>query len=373
MRNKKGVIIVGGGLAGLSSAIHLLQNGVKVLLIEKDRYPHHKVCGEFVSNEVLPYLLRLGIDPFENGAVMIKKLNFSSAEGKILHADLPLGGFGLSRYVLDQLFYQKAMALGCGMITDHVVAITYQTGHFVVETNGSGIFTTDLVIGAYGKRSALDVRSGRSFIQKKSPWLAVKNHYKGNFPDDVVGLYNFSGGYCGVSKVENGMINICYLVNYESFKKYKDIPEFEQQVLCSNPLLKEILNNSVSVFDQPLTISQVSFQRKETVHDHVLMTGDTAGLIQPLCGNGMAMAIHAGKIAAELVTGYLEDKFSRAELEKKYTSEWNKNFKNRLFMGRLLASVLRKEWLSGPLLNLLVKFPGILTGIVKRTHGQPID
>ena len=71
---KYDTIIVGGGLAGLTCALHLSQQNCSVLLLEKYSYPHHKVCGEYVSNEVLPYLNSLGIDPFSEGAIRITNL-----------------------------------------------------------------------------------------------------------------------------------------------------------------------------------------------------------------------------------------------------------------------------------------------------------
>ena len=91
------VLIVGGGLAGLTAAVHLSKEGIDVVLIEKSKYPYHKVCGEYISNEVIPYLNRLGIDPFENGAVPISKLEISNATGNTIKTSLPLGGFGISK------------------------------------------------------------------------------------------------------------------------------------------------------------------------------------------------------------------------------------------------------------------------------------
>ncbi|HMI03958.1 MAG TPA: NAD(P)/FAD-dependent oxidoreductase [Pedobacter sp.] len=366
------VVIAGGGLAGLTCAIHLLQSGVGVILIERTVYPHHKVCGEYISNEVLPYLSVLGIDPFKSGAVPINRLSFSSPKGEEISCRLPLGGFGLSRYVLDHLLYEKALELGCKMITDTVGSIVFKDDSFEIFTNASGAFKAGLVIGAYGKRAVPDQKLARPFIRQRSPWLAVKGHYSGNFPDGLVGLHNFDGGYCGVSKVENGVINICYLTDYENFKVYKNTNEFEHQVLYKNPLLRNVFEQSNALFDAPLTISQVSFDAKEAVYDHVLMIGDTAGVIHPLCGNGMAMAIHSAKVCAELCVEYLEGGLSRAELEHGYSKAWKLNFKGRMAAGRTLSAIVRKKWLFGALLKLLVKFPVVLPLIVKKTHGQPI-
>ena len=213
----------------------------------------------------------------------------------------------------------------------------------------------------------------RDFIKQKSPWLAVKAHYKGFFPDDIVGLHNFKGGYCGVSKVENNAINICYLADYNSFKSYKNIEEYQNKVVLKNPVLKAIVSNMTLLFDKPLTISQISFEKKKAVENHILMIGDTTGLIHPLCGNGMAMAIHSAKIAAELVTEYTKHEiYSRKDLEEKYTAAWNYNFKKRLKTGRILANLLQKPLLSEMLLRLLIVFPFLLPIIINKTHGKPI-
>ena len=331
METKPDVVIIGGGLAGLTSAIHLSKLGLKIILIEKNEYPKHKVCGEYISNEVLPYFQWLGLDISNLKPSIISKMEFSTAKGKIISGDLPLGGFGISRYELDHYLYKKAIQNGCQIIHDTVTDIQFMGEEFSISTANNLELKSRIAIGAFGKRSNIDQKLNRDFIQKSSPWLAVKAHYSGNFPNDLVGLHNFKGGYCGVSKVENNKINICYLADYETFKQYKNIEEFQSKVVCKNPHLKAILENCKLLFEKPITISQISFEKKKAVENHILMIGDTAGLIHPLCGNGMAIAIHGAKIVSELTLAFLNNKISsRNELEAKYKQEWNKNFKNRL-------------------------------------------
>ncbi|RTY93653.1 NAD(P)/FAD-dependent oxidoreductase [Flavobacterium sp. GT3R68] len=373
MKPNNEVLIIGGGLAGLTAAIHLSNNGAEVTLIEKNEFPKHKVCGEYISNEVLPYFKELAIDISELNPTAITKIIFSTSKGKVIEGHLPLGGFGISRYALDEFLYKKAISIGCNVIHETVESIDFKDNNFTVTTSKNTILKSEIVIGAFGKRSNVDQKLNRNFIQKKSPWLAVKGHYSGDFPNDAVGLHNFKGGYCGVSKVEKDVINICYLADYETFQKYKNIENYQENVVLKNPNLKEIFKNSKLLFDKPLTISQISFEKKEAVENHILMIGDTAGLIHPLCGNGMAMAIHSAKIVSELIEKYFNGEInSREQLEKKYTLDWNKNFKNRLKTGRFLGTLLQKQNLSEQLLNLLTKFPFLLPKIIKKTHGKPI-
>ena len=373
MKANPDVVIIGGGLAGLTTAIHLSKSGLKVTLVEKNEYPKHKVCGEYISNEVLPYLDWLGLNISNLKPSIISKMEFSTAKGKIISGDLPLGGFGISRYELDYYLYQKAVENGCQIIQDIVTDIQFIDDEFHISTSNNLEIKSRIAIGAFGKRSNIDLKLNRGFIQKNSPWLAVKAHYSGNFPKDLVGLHNFKGGYCGVSKVEKNKINICYLADYETFKQYKNIEEFQSKVVCKNPHLKAIFENSKLLFEKPITISQISFEKKEAVENHILMIGDTAGLIHPLCGNGMAMAIHSAKIVSELIIDFLDNKISsRKELEEKYAREWNTNFKSRLATGRFLSKILQQEKLASFLMQLLAIFPFLLPIIIKKTHGKPI-
>ena len=323
MRNSD-VIIIGGGLAGLTAGIHLSKKGFFVTIIEKNDFPKHKVCGEYISNEVMLYFNWLGIDLSDLRPTTISKLQFSTVNGTIINAKLPLGGFGISRFELDFYLYKKAISNGCSILQEEVEDVVFDCNTFTTTTTNGSILKSEIVIGAFGKRSNIDLRLNRKFIQQKSPWLAVKAHYKGDFPNDLVGLHNFKGGYCGVSKVEKDLLNICYLVQYESFKEYKNTIDFQNLVLKQNPHLNEIFENSKMVFEKPLTISQISFEKKDPVENHILMIGDTAGLIHPLCGNGMAMAIHSAKLVSDLLCKFKTKEIkSRDELEKEYTKLWN--------------------------------------------------
>ncbi len=367
------IIIIGGGLAGLVSAIHLSKAGLPVIIVEKNGYPKHKVCGEYISNEVLPYLQYLDADPMPLGAKKINRFLLSTTRGKTSEATLPLGGFGISRYTLDHFLSQKAMENNSYLLQDSVTDVTYIGNRFHITTREGKELTAKIVIGAFGKRSNMDIKLNRPFIKNRSPFVAVKTHMQGAFPDDLVSLHNFNGGYCGVSQVENGNLNVCYIASYKNFQQYKNIEDFQQQELYKNPHLKKLFENSVPVFDQPLTISQISFSNKSTVEDHILMCGDAAGMIHPLCGNGMAMAIHSAKIASELIIDHFNKKIrSGEELEGAYTRAWNKEFRSRITTGRILQSFFGKDNMARIMMYGVTSIPGILPAIIKQTHGKPI-
>jgi flavin-dependent dehydrogenase len=136
--------------------------------------------------------------------------------------------------------------------------------------------------------------------------------------------------------------------------------------------LKSIFTNSEFLFDKPEVINEVSFLTKAPVEDHVLMVGDSAGMIAPLCGNGMAMAIHSGKILSDLVIEYFKDpNHSRDWLEKSYASQWDANFRRRLWIGRQVQRLFGNAISSQLAIALTISSRPLANLIIKNTHGQP--
>jgi hypothetical protein len=366
------IIIAGGGLAGLTAAIDLAQKGQKITLFEKDTFPHHKVCGEYLSREVIPYFDELKIPWRDLNPKQIDKLRYSTPSGKAIDVDLPMGALGVSRYALDNLLFETAKANGVEVIQEKVLEMTFLEGKFRVVSSKAE-YTADYILGSFGKRSLLDKNLERNFFKESAPWVAVKNHYRlKDFPGDLVGLHNFKGGYCGLSRTENGNINMCYLATYESFKNYKGHEKFNEKVLRKNPFLNRFLAEATPVFEKPLTIAQISFSKKEAVKDHVLMLGDAAGLIHPLCGNGMAIAIHSAKIASEELIKHFETGSHRQEMETVYKQRWEKIFSRRFKTASLLQKVLLRENLAEISQALISRVPFLLPKIIKKTHGEPI-
>ena len=372
------VICVGGGLAGLTASLLLAKQNKKVLVIEKKIYPFHKVCGEYISNEVLHFLITIGLDPFAFGASSIGKLRISAHNGKNFFIPLDTGGFALSRYVFDHQLSLLAARNGTEIITGtRVTDINRTDGNFHIVTDAGIAFTAKIVIGAYGKRDLLDKKLDRSFIRSHTGYAGVKYHIQTNYPEDEIGLDLFQDGYCGIVKIEEDKYNLCYLYN-RSAGKFKSIRELEEKVLYKNPVIKKIFESSHFLFDDPEVINEISFAPKKLVENHILMCGDTAGLITPLCGNGMSMAMHGAKILAEeiLVSGILNNSPSgdaaRHKLEENYYSRWHAMFARRLYWGRKLQALLAGPFLGVSALHIMHTLPFLEKWVIRNTHGETI-
>lgn len=369
------VAIIGGGLAGLALSIQCARAGLHTVLYEKEKYPFHRVCGEYISFESWNFLQELGLPLSDMQLPQISKLLVSAPNGSTITESLIPGGFGISRYRIDYELYNVARKEGVEINeSTRVMDVVYSRNNFNIFTNKNEC-SAKIVAGAFGKRSNLDIRWKRNFIKQRpgnlNHYIGVKYHIEYDHPKDTIALHNFHHGYCGISAVENGLNCLCYLTNASNLRKnMNDIHSMEQQVLKKNPYLRSILENSTFLNKEPLTISQVSFNRKSQVENHILMIGDAAGLITPLCGNGMSIALHSSKIAFEEILHFVQNKNSRFEMEQQYALRWENNFSRRMQTGRIIQRFFGSETATTSMLAFLKPFPSITKFLISQTHGN---
>jgi len=370
------IAIIGGGLAGLTLSIQLAKKQYKVVLFEKEKYPFHKVCGEYISMESWAFLERCGLDLTSLNLPKINQLHISACNGNMLTHTLDLGGFGISRFKLDAALAQIARENGVVLLENTKVEdVVFINDEFSIIANQS-LFKAKLVTGSYGKRSNIDIKLNRKFIQKPKQnsinYIGVKYHIKiVGFPSNLIELHNFSDGYCGISKVEGDTCCLCYLTTARNLQKYGSIKNMEERVLKQNPFLNKYFSEAKFIYKEPLVISQINFSSKQTVENHLLMLGDAAGLITPLCGNGMSMAMHSAYLLSTIVDDYFSGKSNRSNLEKSYTEAWKKQFSIRLFIGRLIQYSFGKTEITNSVVSFFKNFPSIIKLLVGFTHGKP--
>ncbi len=369
------IIVIGGGLAGLSLAIQAAQKGYSVILFEKEQYPYHKVCGEYISLESWNFIESLGLPLSSMQLPIIKKLIISSPNGNMLETSLPLGGFGISRYLIDNELKKIAQKNDVAIYENCKVNDVLKTKeHFIISTQ-EGEFYGKICCGSFGKRSNLDIKWHRKFAEEKpnklNNYIAVKYHIQLAWPNDTIALHNFENGYCGISKIENDQYCLCYLTTAENLQANKNsIQLLEQNILCKNPHLKKIFSACKFIFPKPLAISQISFLAKTQVENDILMLGDAAGMITPLCGNGMSMALHSSKIAMDRINAFFHGKISSNELKKQYSTAWKRQFAKRIQTGRLIQRFFGKIWLTNLFVKMMKLFPRFTHWLIQKTHGE---
>jgi flavin-dependent dehydrogenase len=374
--NTYDIAIAGGGLAGLALSIQLARAGYAVVLFEKERYPFHKVCGEYISLESWNFLEELGLPLSDWGLPVIRRLLVSAPDGEYIEQELPLGGFGISRYKIDAELVNIARNNGVVVQEEcKVTDIVFERNASYIHTP-SGVYQAKVACVTAGKRSNLDIKWKRPFTRRKSDklnnYIGVKYHIQTDFPPDLIALHNFKDGYCGISRIEEGRYCLCYLTTAANLQMNgNSISEMEKNILYQNPFLSAILSSSVKLFEQPLTISQISFERRARVEDHMLFIGDGAGMIPPLSGNGMSMALHGSKIAFHSIDAFLKGHIARHEMEQEYEDRWTRQFGRRIWIGRQLQRWFGDEKRTNLLLHSLKPFPKLVSLLIRQTHGQP--
>lgn len=368
------IVIVGGGLSGLISSIALAQKGYDVAVVEKKEYPFHRVCGEYISKEVVPYLQSLNAYPTSLEPSDINEFQLTSVSGQSAIMPLDLGGFGISRYNLDLFLYERAKAECVTFyLKTQAQDFQYQENHFELALSNGTQLIASVLLGAHGKRSKIDKALNRKFISDRSDYIGVKYHVKMEFPENRIALHNFEGGYCGMSKVEGDRYNLCYLGNRKHLRQYGNIEAMEKAILHKNPFLATIFREGDFLFDKPEVINEINFRPKTPVDQHMLMVGDAAGLITPLCGNGMALAIHSAKVATEAIDRHYPPRgiCQREALEIEYSQRWNRLFARRLWVGRKIQGLFGGIAASNLAVKIARRTPWIARRLMEKTHGKP--
>jgi len=368
--------IIGGGLAGLALSIQSARAGYKTILFEKEQYPFHRVCGEYISLESWNFLEELGLPLSDMNLPLIKRVEVSAPNGNCIVQDLPLGGFGISRYKIDADLSKLAKEAGVNLMEGTRISTVRFNGEGFLLSDGHQHFHAKHCCGAFGKRSKLDVKWKRKFILRKpnklNNYVAIKYHVRYDLPEDLICLHNFDGGYCGISHVEENKCCLCYLTTAKNLRENgSNISQMEKHVLSKNPYLEKIFEAATFISEEPVVISQVSFDKKSILENHVLMLGDAAGMITPLCGNGMSMALHGAKLAFDLIDTCLKHKISREQLEEAYTKQWKSYFASRLQMGRVIQGFFGQPFLTNLFIGFLKPFPAISRWLIRQTHGEP--
>lgn len=361
------ILIVGGGLAGLSLAILCADHGFSTVVIEKQTYPRHKVCGEYLSTESLPFLQRIGIDLTTRALPKINHFVLTSSKTKA-QCSLAEGGIGLSRFTLDHLLYEKAKQSGVLVYTENrVTDVIKQQNAYRVSTHKGATFITQQVIGGFGRISGL-MNHGTTGDEK---YVGIKYHVEGGPQKDTIEIHTFEGGYCGVSAIEEDKFCMCYLVKADKLKTFRgDINTLETQILSQNPYLKNRLKAKKII--GPISTAHFNFGTVPTQDLEYPMLGDAAGFIPPITGNGMSLALRSSqKLFSNFIDqnkGSFQDKWLQAN--KIYINNY---LKHRIDKGIFLQNILLAESpiLHSTLMWCIKSIPGMMPLLTQQAVGKP--
>ena len=345
--NKYDMIIAGAGPAGSSAGIHLANNGLKVLLVEQKKFPRAKLCGEFISPECQDHFEKLGVarsiicaDP-----ALVTETVFYSSRGH--HVTVPSSWFGkrvalgLSRAVMDDLLLRRAAQVGVEVIEGaSVVGPQIYTdavhGLKVRIDSEEREFQAPLTIDATGRARILARKINHSH-QQKPRLIAFKAHLRNTrVAAGACEIYFYPGGYGGLSSIESGESNLCFIISSEQVRRCHSDPErVMREMVMKNPRAAYTLAPAVTSSDW-LSASWESFGRQSPAPAKGLLAiGDAAAFIDPFTGSGMLMAFESGELAAEVIVRHRHN-LETANLATDYITAYKKKFHSRLRICGLL-------------------------------------
>ena len=319
-------LIIGGGLAGSAAAITLARAGHNVLLLEKESAPQHKVCGEFLSQEALTYLSHLGVDVASFGAVPITTVRLAGRLG-VTEAQLPFSAMSLTRKRLNEELLCIAEAAGAVIRRGcNVQSLQAAEDAWQVTLQDTSAVTARTVFVATGKH---DLRAHPRPSGLQPDLVAFKMYWKlspeqQNQLNGCVELNLYRGGYCGLQPVERGMANLCCLIKKSTLQtlggRWSDLLKAMQD---DCPHLWRRLAGATPLLTRPLAISSIPYGFVLPHSQGLWSTGDQAAVIPSFTGDGMSIALHSGRLAAEMyLQGHTPEAFQtqlHAELQAQVT------------------------------------------------------
>ena len=331
----KSVLILGAGPAGSVAAIAALAESVPVSILEKSRHRRHKVCGEFISPEACGILAELGVwEQFlrlQPTRIRDCALHFGRVTKKWT---LPECGYGLSRYELDGLLLQRAMALGATVSNQ------------LITNNSLGTYPLTDAQGAAGRTTIVLATGRRAVAPPGKRLFGFKAHFEGP-ADDAVELFFFGGGYVGVSCVEHGITNVCGIAPEGALHACGF--RLDEFVLRSEALAERL--RPLSRKFRWLTVGPLVYSSnfRSWVDPITYPAGDALGFVDPFTGSGILNALLTGWLSGSAAAqglssqGYVER--CGALLGKPYRT--SALFRALLDVGcaQHLASLIPGSWL----------------------------
>jgi len=367
------IVIIGGGLSGLSLGYLLAEHNIPVVLIEKEDYPRHKVCGEFISRESMDFLTRTGVIHKKDEFPHIDQFELVFPNGKIHTCKLDPGGIGISRFTLDHRLFQLAMEKGVNIITNDKVNTLKrkEKDGFLVGLKSGKQFSADVVVIANG-RNAGSLYPVKKEQEDRLSWFGVKYHIDLPMSRELIRIMMFEGGYAGVSAVENGRYCFCYLAKTKNFKKFKgNIAAFENEIVRKNPEIDRLLNQATMI-EGPFTTSGFHFGYHGVVDNGLLFCGDAGGFIPPLTGNGMSLAFRNAVVLAPLLNDFFNKKGNWEDLKSQYEKYGENYLKKRISSGLYLQNLALDpgSFVQRILSGSMTVFPFILKMLSNKAKGN---
>ena len=382
-------VIVGAGPAGSTAAILLARAGWSVALVEKQRFPRRKVCGECIAASNLPLLEALGIGAEFDAAAGPHLRRVALMRGRrTVTADLPAAsnaspawGRALGRETLDTLLLERARAAGAMVLQPwSVQALTGPVGDHrceirCVDSGEKDTLHSSVLIAAHGSWEALpSSRNSRRFARKPSDLFAFKANFSGaSLAGGLLPVLSFDGGYGGMVVAGHGTLTLACCIRQDKLDACRSAaPGLSAGDVVEAMLKRECLGVAEALGAARrdgawLASGPLDPGIRLRDDDTLFRIGNAAGEAHPIIGEGMSMAMQsawllcAALLRPALQNGKTADPQWQAHVRRLYNAQWRHHFAPRLRLAAMFAHVAMRPAVCAPLLAGLSCWPSLLT------------
>jgi 2-polyprenyl-6-methoxyphenol hydroxylase-like FAD-dependent oxidoreductase len=321
MTAKRSIMIVGGGLAGLTLGIGLRQRGVPVSVWEAGHYPRHRVCGEFISGRGQETLRRLGLlDKLASaGAIPARRAAFYSSRAAAPVRDLTEPAISISRHALDHLLAEEFRGLG---------------GELRENVRWRGDKFEPGMVRASGRKPAKTAETNGW------RWFGLKVHARGVRLEADMEMHLAPSSYVGMSWLKGGEVNICGLFRRpagagEAPLRWQEAFKGEE----GSVRWRRLAN---AKFDEAsfCSVAGLSLARQRAEAAEECSVGDSITMIPPVTGNGMSMAFESAEIATAPLASYSVGKLDWEAARKTVAQDCDRAFASRLVWAARLQRLM---------------------------------
>ena len=355
-------LVIGGGLAGAGLAVSLASAGRTVTLVERETRAQHKVCGEFISAEAMLYLRDLGIDLDALGAVSIDRVGMFASERQAT-AYLPFSARSLSRYALDEALLNRAARCGARVLRGHRAVGIERDGHRWCASldDGTSVSASEIFL-ATGKH---DLRGWKRPPGSQNDLIGFKLHWRlaasqAQALHGAVELFLFPGGYAGLEAIENDVANLCLVVRRRTFAHGQSWPTLFASLLRSCPHLRRRLDGAQPCWPRPLAISAIPYGFVQRRTDGLWRLGDQAACTPSFSGDGMSIALHSARLAAQY--------FSQGHDARTFQARLAQDVAPQVQRATLLSQMLLQPLGQKAGMAALVRLPSLLRVVARATR-----
>ncbi len=338
------------------AAIVLARAGADVTVVEQQRFPRDKVCGECLSALAVETLERLELAEGVRGLgpAVLRGAGIYTAGGGRVRLELPRAMWGISRYALDDLLLKQAVAAGAKVLQPSRCEGLNEFGVRVrdLQTNEVHMLEQDWVVVADGK-IGLSRRPARPTSD-----FGIKAHFENvDGPGDAIELFGVRGAYGGLAAIEGGKWNAAFSVPGKWLKELKGNVEGLFARICQkNATLGRRVKDARRVGEW-LAAPLPRYGVRREWAEGVVPVGNAAAAIEPIGGEGMGLAMASGELGARFILGQkglCPPTTELAELYHRYERLW----RVRRAACRLAGMVVARPWAANLVLPLLNVVPG---------------